>query len=809
MGGRLPYENVEDVSKLLGPPAVYTATTGSYDPRPAPPHRKMTESLNRPQATSSSTKNLVIALGWLVGFCVLFFWGTPQLPNNSEVLRITLLEQSAVTLLDALDPPQDRMGWRYLPQRLGVWLTAAWMLAGAWGLGRMVCRLIARCGLADAEGMGRDRTTRFVLSMGVGLSALSLLTLACGLAGLLERKFLLGVPMCALVLELVLWWRARPGVGSGEAGMQMTPSHGEVDLVRAFPAAVKWLVGFVAVLFLFFQFTGAALPSIDFDVKEYHLQGPREFFEQGRITRLPHNVYTSFPFLTEMLSLAGMVVADDWWWGALVGKSLLAAFAPLTALVLFAAGRRWWSTTAGLAAAMIHLTIPWTTRVSIIAYTEGGLCFFLAATLLAVALAIERTRCGERAGGSWLLAGLLAGSGMACKYTGLVQVVVPAAVAMVVSIVIARRSHRETSPGEAAVPGWRLVGVFGIGLALTIGPWLMKNLVETGNPVYPLGYTVFGSEDWTEADNAKWRAAHSSKDYSLWSLANGMLDVVSRNDWQSPLVFGLAPLALLVGLRRRMVICLWLLVAWLFFSWWGLTHRLDRFWVPMLPVVSLLAGIGITWSGRSAWWRPCAVVLVLGLAYNIGVVTVTSPVSVIGYNSFLGDLDVARRATRMTAPAIQAVNQRLGKESARVLCVGEAQVFDAEFPLRYNTVFDHSLLELYCGDGGGGLADAETIREKLNGEGIGWVLVNWQEILRYRTTYGYTEFVTPDVIRRLREMGVLGDDEFGRQFLLPLERVSAQWRDEIDNWGAGLKQTIEYEDSRIGGYVGIQLFRVR
>jgi len=327
--------------------------------------------------------------------------------------------------------------------------------------------------------------------------------------------------------------------------------------------------------------------------------------------------------------------------------------------------------------------------------------------------------------------------------------------------------------------------------------------------VYPLGYTVFGGEDWTEADNAKWRAAHSSTDYSPSSLAGGLLDIVSRNDWQSPLVFGLAPLALLVGLRRRVVVCLWLLVAWLFLSWWGLTHRLDRFWVPMLPVVSLLAGIGITWSGRSAWWRPCAVVLVLGLAYNIGVVTVTSPGSVIGYNSFLGDLDVARRAVRVTAPAIQAANQRLGEKSSRVLCVGEAQVFDAEFPLRYNTVFDHSLLELWCGDGRGGLADAETIREKLHGEGIGWLLVNWQEILRYRTTYGYTEFVTPDVIGRLRQMGVLGDDEFGRQFLLPLEPVSARWRDEIDNWGVGLKQAIEQEDSRIDGYVGIQLFRVR
>ena len=41
----------------------------------------------------------------------------------------------------------------------------------------------------------------------------------------------------------------------------------------------------------------------------------------------------------------------------------------------FSAGRRWWSSSAGLAAAMVYLTIPWATRVSIIAYAEGGLWF--------------------------------------------------------------------------------------------------------------------------------------------------------------------------------------------------------------------------------------------------------------------------------------------------------------------------------------------------------------------------------------------------------------------------------------------------
>ncbi len=57
---------------------------------------------------------------------------------------------------------------------------------------------------------------------------------------------------------------------------------------------------------------GGVSPTTDFDVKEYHLGGPKEYFLKGQIEFLPHNVYTSFPFLTEMLSLAAMVLMNDW-----------------------------------------------------------------------------------------------------------------------------------------------------------------------------------------------------------------------------------------------------------------------------------------------------------------------------------------------------------------------------------------------------------------------------------------------------------------------------------------------------------------
>src|SRR5205807_3329537 len=91
--------------------------------------------------------------------------------------------------------------------------------------------------------------------------------------------------------------------------------------------------GFIALTgpFLVLMALGAMLPTIDFDAIEYHLQGPKEYYQAGRIAFLPHNVYTSMPFGVEMFHLLGMEVLDDWWWGALVGQLLVAGFAPATA----------------------------------------------------------------------------------------------------------------------------------------------------------------------------------------------------------------------------------------------------------------------------------------------------------------------------------------------------------------------------------------------------------------------------------------------------------------------------------------------
>ena len=723
---------------------------------------------------------LGLAITWLFGFLVWF--NSFELPNGAPFRRTDIWQ---LLILGSDEQPSKTSSWSNLPERLDLLGIAAVIWIGAVALGRLVLRSLK-------VGASLTRIERLVFSLALGLSGLSLLTLGAGLAGLLNR-WLLGGCLVGFVLAEVVWcWRSKDLAVSLE--LPRAPADRRLKW-----ACVVGMLPFVAVMLL-----GAMLPPTDFDVKEYHLQGPKEFFQNGRVGFLPHNVYTSFPFLTEMLSLLAMVLRDDWFRGALAGKVVLMGFAPLTGLALYAAGRRFFSETVGWLAALVFLTTPWTYRVSIIAYAEGGLtCFLFVSTLAAmIAMREMKAESGERKADEWrwlLLTGLLAGSAMACKYPGVVQVVIPIGLLLVIA--------RYRTCG-CAIRMLKAGGVFTVGVLITIGPWLVKNTVETGNPVYPLLWSVFGGTDWDAEMNAKWRAGHSPDNHAPSDLAEKFVDVIAKSDWQSGLLFALAPLALLAlitstpaslwfglptgppggpqvsssasgdlrsghvrgqetraqhiltpaGSARRDVLLLWAFVTYLFLIWWTLTHRIDRFWMPMIPVVALLAGVGLTWTRHRVWVSVASLAVIATLAYNLQFASTR----LCGYNAYLADLKTARTQSELATPGLILVNQ-LPKDS-KVLCVGEAAVFDARREVVYNTVFDRSIFQDWLTNGRFGqenreypLKPAAEIRQTLKEHGITHIFVNWAEVRRYRSTYGYTDFVTPERFEQLQSLGILGD----------------------------------------------------
>lgn len=778
------------------------------DRSPSPPSPELAADRSLTPVVAGVLTSLFVAL------VVLFF--TTRLPNNSQLTRSDVLASTPDLLLDLLPGGKGlpNSGWRYFPQRLDLVLIAGAAWLAAWALGRLALRAVRLFPRLDP-------LERHLWGCAAGIGLWSLTTLGLGLAGVLSPWLFRILLAAVIIVETVLTWRQRSRTAAG------TPS-GERRYLAG--SSLPLVVGLAVTPFLMAMLLGAMLPSTEFDAREYHLEGPKEYFQSGRIQFLPHNVYTSFPFATEMLYLLGMVLHGDWFRGARVGQTILMGFAPLTAGALFYAGRRWFSDRVGCLAALIWLTAPWTYRISTVFYTEGGLAAFLLLAFVAAVRAREAWHVDPASSRGWfLLAGFLAGSGPACKYPGAISVAIPMFV--LVAWTVLRRPRDAASKGTSSAPFWNdslaAIVLFLAGGAIAFGPWLAKNFFETGNPFYPLMYSLFGGRGWDADLHARWQAGHPLPLGHFRGLGDFLrdqglrfLDAFLWNDWQTPLALAAVPVAVLllafrsVGTRPaameddarsradRMLVLLLLESFWLFEAWCLLSHRLDRFWVPALPIACWIAAVVIDkllQAGANDDRSPVA-----RLARSAAVWSLLAGVTLFhlalissglcGNNAWLLSEKVALKQFRNSSVAV--LEELPLPERARVLFVGEAEVFEAHFDNVYNTVFNRSIFEEWFKQENAGPPAEAPLKPKgeilrtLADHGITHVAVNWSEILRYRPTYTYTDFVHPDRFHALAEMGVLrrlpGAVTF-REFA----KFPDDQRREVERWAPGLVRTLE------------------
>ncbi|MEZ6068346.1 MAG: hypothetical protein R3B90_22120 [Planctomycetaceae bacterium] len=734
------------------------------------------------RSTAATFLAAVVANVWLLLFSAHFY---QQRMPNTGVARMDLLANLPDLALANFHWTADSH-WGNLAQRFDLVVCATLILSGAWGLGRVLLRMLGgRFAACSAEGLA--------LAMGLGLSAWSLITLLLGVAGLLSQPLFVCLLMTLIIAGVWVGGEAPPTAVAGADDTRPTRRFGAAATVIVAPFVLAMLLG-------------AMLPSTDFDVKEYHLAGPKEYYLLGRVQFLPHNVYTSFPFLTEMLSLSGMVTRGDWYRGALVGKVVLMSFAVWTACGVFAltcsllatrtspaaAPRPFGSISirhAGWLAVVAWLTTPWTYRISIIAYTEGALACYVTLTTLALVLGRRDSLDGDEPPGDaatasppqprpavtqtrWpLLVGMLAGSAASAKYPAVLTVVLPMGVASL--------WLQAGRVGSATVPRMLAAALaFTLGVVITFGPWLVKNTIETGNPVYPLLWSKLGGASFDAATNSRWERAHAAPAWLLEQpgrilpdAASRLWDVAVGSDWQSAMLFGLAPLSLLTFAAFRATRFVWLYLGWLFLTWCWATHRIDRFWVPMIPLLATVGGTGagVLWERLKHWGQQSGTLgppamrflgslpVLLTIVFNLVFITT----GLCGFSSYLLDGDKARAAaTGGSVRTIQAA--RLGR-AARVLFAGEAATFDADFDYLYNTTFDDSIFEQLCvinapaTNSPPRLKPAADIQSAFASERITHVCVNWKEVLRYRLpgSYGYANFVHPSRFEELIEAGVL------------------------------------------------------
>ncbi len=197
-------------------------------------------------------------------------------------------------------------------------------------------------------------------------------------------------------------------------------------------------------------------------------------------------------------------------------------------------------------------------------------------------------------------------------------------------------------------------------------------------------------------------------------------------------------------IRNRKIV---LLLGWLgffFVCWWFLTHRIDRFWLPAVPIFCAIAGFGPTLFhnriGRSTLIR----LLSLSCIYGFLLAGIPAPGKV---NRVLAPLDTLRRDPAMVPPWTAWLNAR--PESGKILLVGDAKAFLYDKNVLYNTCWNNSPLEE--------IFRSENPLEEFRRRDIDFVLVDWAEIARFRSpgNYGYTNFIQPAIFERLVADGTL------------------------------------------------------
>ena len=632
------------------------------------------------------------------------------------------------------------------------------------------CATVAQLALAGVAGwllterwvtrIGLSLVGRLAIYLAIGLQCISLTTLALGLAGLLRHHALFAtIAITVYGIGIVqgtrhrLWQRCHPQLILRSLAGSSPNSAGTKLLVGC-------SIGFALVVMLL-----AVLPPTDFDVREYHLQVPKEWYQSGRISFLPHNIYGNMPLGAELQATWSMSCwpwqSDRWWHGALAGKCVMATYLLIAAVAVAVAAGESLGTSSdshhavagGWAfAPLILLSTPWTLRIAANGLNENALGLYLFTSIWMATRTPQfrdSTQSRPNVPNCWhaqvIVSGILLGAAISIKYTAFLF-------AAPLPLYIFYRSRYERLL-------WRGCGLFVVATCISGGPWLVKNAAMTGNPVYPLFVSHFGP-DWRQgALDEQWQSAHqvprdaSGRRFSPSQAISALLSVAGESTGQHGLAIALALLATMTyrcgtAATRHAIIVATGATIWGFVSWWGTTHRLERFWVPLVPWLALLATYGAAWTDRSTW-RRTLVLAAISVGVCHGVLSLSPPL--------LADIRWLTPLTKLRDDHLRVdcihryLNEQVGSDEA-VLLVGDAQPFDLQVRCYYNTCFDVSLLEDWLGD-----RPVAQQRAELERRQIGWIYYDRREVERYRSpgNYGYTDYVDDARFAEWVEAGLL------------------------------------------------------
>jgi hypothetical protein len=212
---------------------------------------------------------------------------------------------------------------------------------------------------------------------------------------------------------------------------------------------------------------------------------------------------------------------------------------------------------------------------------------------------------------------------------------------------------------------------------IVFSPWMIRNAIWAGNPVFPELMTILGRGQFSEAQVQRWNQAHAARgDQKSFEKRIATMGEQVFGDWRYGFVIlPLGVMAAALSRKRRETRFLFIVFILNAIVWIGFTHLEGRFFVLAIPIAAMLIG-----QVEDLRWQ----LLVIGASATsatIGIV-VLSP-RLLHFAPAIGAENVQSLLSSDVDDALQS--------DRPIVLVGDARAFLYQVPmsrLQYRTVFD-------------------------------------------------------------------------------------------------------------------------
>lgn len=257
------------------------------------------------------------------------------------------------------------------------------------------------------------------------------------------------------------------------------PTHTSIFSISS--RMLTWLFSCALLVTVVAIVTLASVPPVDRDALTHHLFVPKLYLQHGSIYEIPEIIFSYYPMNLDLLYMFPLYFGND-----IIPKYIHFVFALLTSYLVFRFLRTRIGMNWGLLGALFFLSIPVIIKLSITVYVDLGLVFFSTAALLSF-IEWQNNPAHKR---FLVLCGLCAGLAAGTKYNGLIVIVI---LALLIPYLYSRysRQYKKEQRNNSQIKAVLFGLIFLLAASLTYGPWLARNYIWTGNPVYPMHNNLF------------------------------------------------------------------------------------------------------------------------------------------------------------------------------------------------------------------------------------------------------------------------------------------------------------------------------